>query len=107
MTYIRFVSSSCTNANRYTKDPRGSQSFHLNSTTFLRVVLEIEDHVSVPAHSEEQLANPEFCIERRKDSYDNVAHVGTKILLEPPSEESLPVQVDVVKLSKKLAKKAR
>ena len=37
--------------------------------------------VSIPAYAEDQLANPDFCIGKRKDSYDNVALIGMKILL--------------------------
>jgi Protein of unknown function (DUF1759) len=44
--------------------------------------MEVEgDDVSVPAYPEEQLANPDFCTGKRKDSSDNVALVGMKILL--------------------------
>ena len=37
--------------------------------------------MSVPAYPDEQVANPDFCIEKRKDSEANVSHVGMKIHL--------------------------
>ena len=43
--------------------------------------MDSEDEVSVPAYPEELLANPNFCIGKRKDSEHNVSLVGMKIHL--------------------------
>ena len=43
--------------------------------------MDSEVEMSIPAYPEEQLANPDFCIGKRKDSEDNVSHVGMKIHL--------------------------